>query len=51
MIYLNLKSKGLEFVDIKEVLNLINMVLGTWKQVINMYVNIIGLQNIIAENE
>ena len=31
MIYLNLKSKGLEFVDIKEVLNLINMVLGTWK--------------------
>ena len=51
MIYLNLKSKGLEFVDIKEVLNLINMVLGTWTQVINMYVNIIGLQNIIAENE
>lgn len=30
MIYLDLKSKGLEFVDI-EVLNLINMVLGTWK--------------------
>lgn len=31
MLYLDLKSKGLEFVDIEEVLNLINMVLGTWK--------------------